>query len=373
VRSLRVLVTGGAGLIGSHLVDELLAHGYEVSILDNLDPVVHPRGRPAWIPRDVRFVEGDVRDPAAVDRALEGCEGVFHQAVQGGFSPEGSAMADVNCTGTVRLLEAAARSGRVGRIVTASSMAIYGEGWYRCAAHGPFHAQARPLAAREARRWEMPCPACGADATPHPIPESSDPRPHGIYPASKYFQERTTLSFGQELGVHAVALRYFLAFGPRQSVHNAYSGICSIFSTQILNGLAPVVYEDGRQSRDIVFAGDVARANRIAFEDPRAAGRALNVASGTSTGIADFARGLARAYGRELEPSCPGRFRLMDTRHMLGDATALRALGWEPTVSMEEGVRRYAEWIRAQGDVRQYFTEVEARLRRLGIVREARA
>jgi dTDP-L-rhamnose 4-epimerase len=370
---MRVLVTGGAGLIGSHLADELLANGYEVVILDNLDPVVHPKGRPAWVPRDARFVEGDLRDPAAVARALEGCEGVFHQAVHGGFSPDWSEMADVNCTGTARLFEAVARSGRVGRLVTASSMAIYGEGWYRCAQHGPFHADSRQVAAREARRWEMPCPACGADAAPHPIPEASDPRPHGTYSASKYFQERLTLSFGHEQGIHAVALRYFLTFGPRQSVYNAYSGICSIFSTQILNGLAPVVYEDGRQSRDIVFVGDVARANRIAFEDPRAGGRVLNVASGASTGIADFARRLARAYGREIEPVCPGRFRLMDTRHMLGDATALRALGWEPSVSLDEGVRRYAEWIGAQGDVRQYFSEVEARLRRLGIVREARA
>jgi dTDP-L-rhamnose 4-epimerase len=370
---LRVLVTGGAGLIGSHLVDELLGRGYEVTILDSLDPVVHPHGRPAWVPREARFVEGDVRDPAACDRALEGCEGVFHQAVYGGFSPEFSVMADVNCTGTARLLEAVARSGRVGRIVTASSMAVYGEGWYRCAAHGPFHGAARTVAAREAGRWEMPCPDCGADAAAHAIPESSDARPHGTYSATKFFQERLTLSFGQDHGIHAVALRYFLTFGPRQSVYNAYSGICSIFSTQILNGIAPVVYEDGRQSRDIVFVGDVARANRIVFEDPRAAGRALNVASGVSTRIADFARLLARAYGREIEPSCPGRFRLMDTRHMLGDATALRGLGWEPEVPVEAGVRRYAEWILAQGDVGQYFTEVEARLRRLGIVREARA
>jgi dTDP-L-rhamnose 4-epimerase len=368
-----VLVTGGAGLIGSHLVDELLAHRYEVSVLDNLDPVVHPHGRPAWIPGEVRFLEGDVRDPAALDRALEGCEGVFHQAVHGGFSPELGLMADVNCTGTARLFEAVVRSGRIGKLVTASSMAVYGEGWYRCDEHGPFHGEARSVAARESGRWEMACPVCGADAVAHPIPETSDAQPHGVYSASKLFQERLTLSLGQDLGIHAVALRYFLTFGPRQSVHNAYSGICSIFSTQILNGLAPVVYEDGRQSRDLVFVGDVARANRIVFEDPRAAGRVLNVATGAGTRIGDFARILARAYGREIEPSLPKRFRLMDTRHMLGDPAALRALGWEPRVSVEEGIRRYAEWIRSQGDVRQYFTEVEARLRRLGIVREARA
>jgi dTDP-L-rhamnose 4-epimerase len=369
----KVLVTGGAGLLGSHLVDELLAHAYDVCVLDNLDPSVHPRGRPAWVPREIRFVEGDVRDPGALERAREGCDGVFHLAASGGFQPDFGAMADVNCTGTMRLLEAVSRSGRVSRLVVASSMAVYGEGWYSCPTHGAFHADARPLRALEAGRWELPCPRCGGDCAPHPIPESSDPRPHGTYPASKYFQERVTLSLGRDLGLHAVALRFFLSFGPRQSLHNAYSGICSIFSTQILSGQRPVVYEDGRQTRDIVYAADVARASRLVFEDPRAAGRVFNVASGTPTGIADFARLLARTYGREIEPVCPGRFRAMDTRHMLGDATALRALGWEPGVPLEEGVHRYAEWIRGQGDVRELFSEVEARLRGLGIVRESGA
>ncbi len=366
-------MTGGAGLLGSHLVDELLAHAYDVCVLDNLDPTVHPRGRPTWVPREIRFVEGDVRDPRAVASALEGCEGVFHLAASGGFQPDFASMADVNCTGTMRLLEGVARSGRVAKLVVASSMAVYGEGWYSCPSHGPFHGDARSLSALEAGRFELPCPRCGGDTTPHPIPESSDARPHGTYPTSKFFQERVTLSLGRDLGIHAVALRFFLSFGPRQSTSNAYSGICSIFSTQILSGRPPVVYEDGRQTRDIVFAGDVARASRLVLEDPRAAGRVFNVATGVCSSIADFARLLARAYGREIEPVLPGRFRVMDTRHMLGDATALRSLGWEPAVPLEEGVRRYAEWIRTQGDVREVFSEVEARLRGLGIVREVGA
>ncbi len=393
---MKILVTGGAGLIGSHIVDELLEHGDEPVVLDNLEPEVHPHGRPDWIPRDVRFVEGDVRDGRAVERALEGCEGVFHQAVYGGFSPEFSRMADVNCTGTSRLFEAIQKSGRVSRVVTASSMAIYGEGWYRCAEHGPFHGATRSIAAREAGRWEMPCPRCGEDCEAHPIAESSDPQPYGAYANSKFFQERLTLNLGMDLGIHAVALRYFLTFGPRQSVHNPYSGICSIFSTQILNGKSPVVYEDGRQTRDIMVASDVARANRmvyedarqtrdinsaadvaranrIVFEDDRAAGRVFNVASGKSTTIGDFARMLARAYGADLEPDTPNRFRPMDNRHMLGDASALRELGWEVREPVEECVKRYAEWIQSQGAVGEAFSRAEARLRDLGIVREVKA
>ena len=369
---MRVLVTGGAGLIGSHLVDELLAHDYEVTILDNLEPEVHPHGRPDWIAREARFIQGDVRDGRTLEEALEGCEGVFHQAVYGGFSPEISRIADVNCNGTARLFEAIARSGRVGRVVTASSMAIYGEGWYRCDEHGAFHGHARDVGDREQGRWEMYCPECGDACAADRIPEHSDVLPHGVYANSKFFQERITLNQGVEQGIHAVALRYFLTFGPRQSVYNPYSGICSIFSTQILNGVSPVVYEDGAQSRDILVAPDVARANRIVFEADAAAGRVFNVASEQSTSIAEFARMLAAAYGVEVEPSVPNRYRVMDNRHMLGDASELRELGWSVQTPLRQGIEHYAEWIRSQGEVGEFFTRAEQSLRELGIVREAR-
>ena len=369
---MRVLVTGGAGLIGSHVVDALLARGHEVTILDNLEPEVHPEGRPDWVPSAARFVEGDLRESAVLDDALTGCDAVIHQAVYGGFSDDFSRMADVNCTGTARLFEAVRRSGRVRKVVTASSMAVYGEGWYACAEHGAFHGTVRDVGARERGQWEVACGHCGAPTAPHPIPESSDVTPHGTYACSKYFEERLTLSQGQELGIAAVALRYFLTFGPRQSVHNPYSGICSIFSTRLLNGLAPVVYEDGRQTRDIVFVEDVARANLLALEDARADGRVFNVASGVSTTIADFATWLAEAYGIARRPETPGRFRPMDTRHMLGDARGLAALGWAPRVDVREGLRRYVAWIKTRGDVREHFTRAEERLRALGIVRETR-
>lgn len=369
---MRILVTGGAGLIGSHIVDEFLARGYEVAVLDNLEPEVHPDGKPDWVPSDARFIHGDVRDPGAVDRALDGCEGVVHQAAYGGFSPEFSRMADANCTGTARLFEAIRRYGKVKKVVTASSMAVYGEGWYRCAEHGPFKGAIRDVASRERGVWNMPCPRCGDPTEPHPIPEDSVVEPHATYACSKFFQERLTLSQGAELGIGAVSLRYFLTFGPRQSVHNPYSGICSIFSTRILNGLPPIVYEDGRQTRDINFVQDIARANRIVFEDPRADGRVFNVASGVATSIADFARALANAYGVSVEPSCPGRFRPMDCRDMLGDATRLRALGWKPEVDVAEGVRRYVAWIRTRGSVLEHFTRAEQRLKDLGIVREVK-
>lgn len=369
---MRVLVTGGAGLIGSHLVDELLRADYEVTLLDNLDPEVHPSGAPDWIPQAARFVEGDVRDPRALDTALEGCAGVFHLAAYGGFSPEFSKIADVNCTGTARLFEAIRRSGGVSRVVSASSMAVYGEGWYRCAAHGPFHGQTRDVARLRCGEWSMICPRCEQPAEAHPIAESSDVRPAGAYACSKYFTERLTLAEGRELDIGATALRYFLTYGPRQSVHNPYSGICSIFSTRLLNGLPPVVYEDGLQTRDMVHVEDVARATRIAFERPEARGRVLNVARGEAVGVAELARKLAEALQRPIAPDCPGRYRTQDNRHMLGDAGTLRELGWEPRVGLDDGLRQYVDWVVGLGPVGESFGRAEERLRASGIVRSTR-
>jgi dTDP-L-rhamnose 4-epimerase len=367
---MRALVTGGAGLIGSHLVDDLMDAGHEVAILDNLEPEVHPRGRPDWIPGDCRFVEGDVRDPGALDRALDGCEGVFHLAAYGGFSPEFSKIADVNCTGTTRLLEAVRRSPRVRKVVVASSMAVYGEGWYACGEHGPFHGEPRRLEDLERGRWEVRCPECGAPSTRFPIPERSAARPASTYAASKLFTERVALAEGRETGRPTTALRYFLTFGPRQSVHNPYSGICSIFASRLCNGLPPVVYEDGKQSRDMIYAADVARATRLAFESEEADGRVFNVARGAGVEIGAVARDLAGLLGVEIEPERGAKFRPMDNRHMLGDVTAIRAVGFEARVDPAEGLRLYVDWFRRLSDVPERFGEAERRLRAGGIVRE---
>lgn len=368
---MRVLVTGGAGLIGSHVVDRLLAGGREVTVLDNLEPEVHPTGAPDWLSADVRFVQGDLRDPAALDRALEGCTGVVHLAAYGGFTPEFSKIADVNCTGTTRLFEALRRQDRVERVVAASSMAIYGEGWYACSEHGSFHGTPRPLERLERGDWEVRCPRCDAAADGAPIAESSAARPASVYAASKYFTERLTLCEGRDLGIHAAALRYFLTYGPRQSVHNPYSGICSIFATRLLNGMRPMVYEDGLQTRDMVFVEDAARATLAVFDAPEAAGRVFNVARGEGVGIAALARLLATACGRDIEPETGTSFRPMDNRHMIGDASSLHDLGWRPEVGVPEGITRYADWVRGLGAVAERFGAAERRLRASGVVRPA--
>jgi dTDP-L-rhamnose 4-epimerase len=367
---MKVLVTGGAGLIGSHIVDLLLERGHGVRVLDNLEPTTHLEGRPGWLGKDVEFVEGDMRSMADVERAVAGVEVIFHEAAYGGFAPELVKMTDVNACGVSRIFEAI-RNLHVGvkKIVTASSQAVYGEGMYSCEEHGSFAPDRRPVEQLERGEWEVRCPVCGEPMHGSPISEDAPLKFTGVYALSKYFEERLTLALGREWGIPAVALRYSLTYGPRQSIFNPYTGICSIFSTRLLNGLPPVIYEDGRQLRDFVFVEDVARANILAMEDVRADGLVLNVGTGIGTRVMDFAVALRDAYGVDVEPATPGEFRPMDFRHLVADGSRLRALGWVPEVPMAEGVRRYADWILSRGRPAEYFSEAEEQLRRLQIVR----
>jgi len=368
------LVTGGAGLIGSHLVDLLLRRGYGVRILDNLEPATHLEGRPPWIPTDAEFMLGDLRNGDDVRRALRGVEVVFHQAAYGGFAPELTKMTEVNACGTARLFETIrAERLEIRKVVTASSQAVYGEGKYQCPRCGPCYPPLRPAEQLERSEWEMRCPQCQDRVEPLPIDEGAPVKLNGTYHLTKYFEERMTLTLGRDWGIPTVALRYMLTYGPRQSVFNPYTGICSIFSTRILNGLPPVVYEDGHQTRDFVFVEDVARANLAVLESEAANGRVFNVGTGVAVGIADFARLLARAFGTALEPVLPGEFRPMDFRHLVADTQALRALGWRPQVPVEAGIQRYAEWIRSLRRPAEYFTQAEQVLKQMRIVRLAKA
>ncbi|MBS0656741.1 MAG: NAD-dependent epimerase/dehydratase family protein [Verrucomicrobia bacterium] len=370
--SAKVLVTGGAGLIGSHIVDELLQRGYEVRVLDNLEPCIHLEGRPVWTTADVDFHHGDVRSQDDMEKALAGVEIIFHQAVYGGFAPELVKMADVNMTGTARIFEIIRTRGlNIRKVVTASSQAVYSEGRYECAEHGFFLGSSRAVAQMQAGDWEVKCPQCGRPGQSRPISEEVPVKVGNIYALSKHFEERLTLGLGREWGIPAVALRYGLTYGPRQSIFNPYSGICSIFSTRLLNGKRPIIYEDGRQTRDFTFVGDVARANLAVLENPAADYEVFNVGTSLGTPVIEFARYLARAYGSELEPETPGEYRPIDIRHLVLDNSRLRALGWAPTVPVEEGVRRYAEWILSMPRPQEYFTEAEKTLKNLRIVRTA--
>jgi dTDP-L-rhamnose 4-epimerase len=255
-------------------------------------------------------------------------------------------------------------------VVTASSQAVYGEGKYICDVCGPCYPARRPLEQLERGEWEVRCPTCGRPTKGAPIEETALLKFTGVYALSKYFEEQLTLALGREWGISAVSLRYGLTYGPRQSIFNPYTGVCSIFSTRLLNGLPPVIYEDGRQVRDFTFVGDVARANVLVMEDDSVDGEVFNVGTGIGTSVMEFACLLRDAYGVEVDPSTPGEYRPMDFRHLITDNSKIRALGWEPSVSVAEGVRRYADWILSKGQPAEYFSKAEDTLKQLRIVRK---
>ncbi|MCL6594784.1 MAG: NAD-dependent epimerase/dehydratase family protein [Firmicutes bacterium] len=363
-----ILVTGGAGFIGSHTVDRLLARGYRVRVLDNLQPRVHPRGWPAWLPADVERVAGDVRDATAWERALDGVRGVFHLAAYQDYQPDFSTFVHVNAVSTALLFEViAARKVPVEKVVLASSQAVYGEGKYRCAEHGVFYPAARPLARLRTGLWEHPCPQCGADLEPVPMDESVV-HPHTAYGISKYAAELLGFQLGRRLGIPVVAMRYSIVQGPRNSLWNAYSGICRIFVQRLLRGQPPVVFEDGRQLRDYVHVADVARANLLVWEHPEAAFQAFNVGGQRATSVLEFAALAAQACEAAIAPVLRGDFRLGDTRHTISDSAKLRALGWAPQYGAEEILRDYVAWVREQGELPGTAEEAANEMRRTGVL-----
>ncbi|CAN5638500.1 SDR family NAD(P)-dependent oxidoreductase [soil metagenome] len=367
------LVTGGAGLIGSHIVDEALARGWNVRVLDSLEPQTHAEGKPGWIRDDVEFIHGDVRNQDDWDRALAGVDVVFHEAAYGGYMPEIAKFIHVNSYGTALMLESIRNNDLpIRKLVVASSQAVYNEGAYRCEQHGRFYGETRPVSQLEQGDYLMHCPICGEPSGPVPTDEAAPMGGENVYAISKADQERLVISFGRVTGLPVTALRYSCTYGPRQSLFNPYTGVIAIFCTRLMNDLPPVVYEDGKQSRDLVFVEDVARANMLVATDERSDGQVMNVGSGNAAEIGDLARLLAEKLGKEIEPDIPGEYRPGEMRALISDTTKINELGFEARTGLEEGIDRYLAWIREQGDVGEYFTEAARRLRERQIVKQAR-
>jgi len=366
------LVTGGAGLIGSHIVDALVVQGWQVRVLDNLEPQTHRDGPPAWLNPQAEYQWGDVQKTDDLRAALDGVDVVFHEAAYGGYMPEIAKYIAVNSLGTALLLETIRDEGLpVRKVIVASSQAVYDEGAYRAADGTRFFPPTRPHAQLERGEWEVR-DAQGRPATPVPTPEETPLGGQTVYAISKADQERLTLTWGRQTGVPVVALRYSCTYGPRQSLFNPYTGVIAIFCTRLLNALAPVIYEDGRQTRDFCYVEDIARANLLVASDDRANGGVFNVGSGVGTAIGDLALLLADALGVQIAPEFPGEFRPGEIRHLISDTSRIAALGWGAEVPLAAGVRRYLDWIGTQGDVRDYFTEASERLRARRIVHAAR-
>lgn len=352
----KVLITGGAGFIGSHLADELLAHGYRVRVLDSLEPQVHGEGRrrPEYLAKEVELVVGDVNDRAKVDQALQGMDAVFHFAAAVGV---GQSMYEVahytrtNNLGTAVLLEAIAKNP-VQRLLVASSMSLYGEGLYRGASGGPRLVGERTLEQLKAGQWEF-LGEDGSALQPMPTPETKQPALASVYALSKYDQERLCLMIGRAYNIPTVALRFFNAYGPRQALSNPYTGVLAIFASRLLNNNPPAIFEDGLQQRDFVSVYDIARACRLALETPGAAGETFNIGSGQPHTVRDIAAKLAKVVGKEnIAPDILGKYRVGDIRHCYADiAKASRILGFTPQVRLEDGLVELSAWLASQAAV----------------------
>ena len=348
----RVLITGGAGFVGSHVADELLAHGYQVRVLDALAAQVHGDDAqwPAYLSDEVERMQGDVRDADAVRAALEGVDRVFHLAAAVGVGQsmyEIEHYTDVNNRGTAVLLEALSRSP-VKKLVVASSMSIYGEGLYADASGRAVAPPERDPDALRRGDWELR--AHGEPLTPVPTHEDKPPIPTSVYALSKLDQERLCLIVGQAYGIPATALRFFNIYGTRQALSNPYTGVLAIFASRYMNGKPPRIFEDGNQRRDFVHVSDIARACRLALESDAATGRAINVGSGVSVSIAEVAHAMAKALDvDDLPPEITGQFRVGDIRHCFADITLARELlGYAPRVTLEQGLAELVEWMQDQ-------------------------
>lgn len=364
-----VLITGGAGFIGSHTADALLASGYAVRVLDILDPQVHGSERqpPPWLDPRVELIRGDVRCREDLRSAIEGVDAIFHFAAQTGVGQsmyEIYSYCDVNVGGTAMLLDVLANTpNRVRRLVLSSSRAVYGEGAYDCGRCGTVYPPLRDRGSLERHDWRILCPLCAGELTPVPTGERKLPAPISVYAETKRSQEELVRLFSSAYGVPSVILRYFNVYGTRQALGNPYTGIGAIFATRALAGQQIAIYEDGLQGRDFVNVRDVVRANLLALENEQAAGGLFNVGSGERLTVLDLARRICRELGAPEEFAYSEQFRVGDIRDCYADLTLSReSLGYEPQVPFDSGVGELVAWARG-GAVTSTLEDAEQALR----------
>jgi dTDP-L-rhamnose 4-epimerase len=350
----RVLVTGGAGFIGSHLVDGLVERGHKVRILDSLVGQVHGDNVPEHLNGDAEFIRADVCDADAVRNALDGIDVVYHEAAEVGV---GQSMYEIvryvkaNDLGTAVLLEEMIkRAGQFKKLIVASSMSIYGEGAYRCDRCGknvtPFLRSSEQLAAHD---WDFKCEKCGSELIPIGTTEEKPLFPTSVYAVSKQDQEQYCLAVGRAYKIPAVAFRYFNVYGTRQALSNPYTGVCAIFSSRLLNDQPPTIFEDGEQSRDFVHVSDIVQANLLALETDKGDYEAMNVGTGRPTTVKQISELLAKGLGKDIRPEIVGKYREGDIRHCVGDISKVRRLlGYEPKVSLEAGMEELLGWVSQQ-------------------------
>jgi dTDP-L-rhamnose 4-epimerase len=371
----KILVTGGAGFVGTHLCNTLVQRGCDVRVLDNLDPQVHGRGarRPAALQKVVEWMRGDATRPADVEKAIKGVDAIYHLAAAVGV---GQSMYQVrhyvntNCNGAATVLEAVIRHRKqLRKVIIASSMSIYGEGFYQCPRCGPVSPPSRAAKPRGRNQWDIRCGTCHSVLRARPTPETKPLNPTSIYAITKRDQEEAFLSVGSAYAVPTVALRFFNIYGPLQALSNPYTGVAAIFSSRLASGQSPDVFEDGGQSRDFVHVSDVVQACELALMSHKADYQVFNVGTGRPTSILAVARLLGTRLNKSIEPRVLNKFRAGDVRHCYADISKIvTALGFQPKVSLKQGVADLASWVEGQDDTGLAGTAMK-KLNSMGLVR----
>lgn len=371
----RILITGGAGFVGSHLADALLVAGHRVTALDNLEPQVHHRsGRPAYLHPDVELAIADVRDTDRVVPLLRRADVVIHLAALVGVGQsmyEIERFTSANTAGAASLLEALVRNrDSVRKLVVASSMSVYGEGAYECPRHGSVSPRLRTEAQLRRREWEVRCPTCDAALTPLPTGEDKPLFPTSIYAINKRDHEEMGLAIGHGYGIPTVALRFFNIYGSRQALSNPYTGVAAIFCSRLLNGRPPAIFEDGGQTRDFTHVSDIVQGCVLAIERPEADYGTFNLGTGRALSVRQLADALARELGWHGEPEIANQYRAGDIRHCYADITLARQrLGYEPRITFEEGLIELLLWVSNQSEVADYGSLAAAELVANGLTR----
>jgi dTDP-L-rhamnose 4-epimerase len=365
---MRVLVTGGAGFIGSHLVDRFLEEGFRVRVLDNLDPRVHPHGRPNYVPRNVDFIQGDVTDRAALLAALHDVDIVSHQAAYQDYMPDFSRFLHVNAVGTSLLYELIVQERlKVKKVIVASSQAVYGEGQYVCSGHGFFQPAPRSQEQLSVGQWDVGCPECDQPAESCLLQEDAT-NPYNQYAVSKLAEEKIALGLGWLHGIPSVALRYSITQGPRQSLFNQYSGVCRIFVARALNKEPLIVYEDGLQTRDFVHIKDVVAANMRVLESDDADFQAFNVGSSKAVTVLEYANLVREKLSSDVAMNFCGEYRRGDNRNSVSNVDKLKMLGWFPKHDLPTILDDFLAWVDSIGGFPAQIQDADGDMRKAGVV-----
>lgn len=374
---MNILITGGAGFIGSHTADALIKGGHQVRVLDNLQKTVHPKGKPDYLNPAVEFIQGDVRRKPDWEKALVGMDAVYHLAAYQDYLTDFSSFFHTNAVSTALLYEVLVETGQyrdMHKIIVPASQAVMGEGRYHCPgcdpdAKAPVYPQIRTETQLAAGKWEHACPACRQDLQWLASDETVI-QPCNQYALSKHSQEQITLQLGRRYGMPSVVMRYSIVQGPRQSFFNAYSGAMRIFALALYFGKAPTIFEDGRQVRDFVNIDDVVAANRLVLEHPDADYHEFNVGGGQAWTVQGFYETMQAITGKQIEPIMSGYYRFGDTRHIFSDTTRLQSLGWQATRSVETSIEAYWSYLNQQQDMEDILAYTQKHMQSLNVIRQ---